>query len=175
MHEFWRELPIWLTAFGTCGAVIVSLILSRQEAIRRERHERRQQAELVTAWLGNEPAVGRQDVIIQNASSQSVYQLIASLVGIQGAVRKTAVPTSRSQRGQVVQFQTPVGQVPPGQYMTTVASGGHDMMKRFGIELAFQDAAGVRWLRHGDGRLEEIADDPATLYNLMLPVGWENG
>lgn len=24
-------------------------------------------------------------------------------------------------------------------------------------------------------RREEVADDPVTLYNLILPVGWENG
>jgi hypothetical protein len=98
----WGDIPTWFTAIGTCGAVVVSLWLARRDALRREQQERRQQAELVTAWLGEEVEAGdelHQAVVIQNSSSQSVYFLIASLVAVQGAFRRTAVPSSRSERG----------------------------------------------------------------------------
>lgn len=133
---------------------------------------------MITAWLGQEEPSGNQllqHVIIQNSSTQSVYSLIASLVSLQGAFRQTAVPKARVKPGQVIDFQRTVGQVPPGQHETKIRSGGHGMSLKLGVEIAFRDAAGVCWLRHGDGRLDEIADDPATLYNLILPVGWENG
>ena len=181
MSSIWGDIPTWLTAIGTIGAVAVSLSLATREDRRRVQRERRQQAELVTAWLGEEVPGGEHDlyqvVVIRNASTQSVYQVIASLVSIQGAFRQTAVPDreSRTKRGQVIRFQRTVGQVPPREYETRIQSGGHGMHLKLGVEIAFQDAAGVYWLRHGDGRLKEVHEDPVTLYNLMRPVGWELG
>jgi hypothetical protein len=167
----WGDVPTWLAAIGTCGAVIVSLWLTKQSDMRMERKERRRQAELVTAWLGPEQPVGNgllQTIVIQNSSAQSIYLMIASLVSIQGAFRETAVGDSRG-------YCSTVGQIPPGTHTTSIKSGGHGMNKKFGVELAFQDATGVFWLRHGDGRLEEVKEDPVTLYKMTRPVGWEVG
>ena len=174
----WGDVPTWLAAVGTCGAVIVSLYLARQDGLRREQRERRRQAELVTAWLGAEEAVGDQlfqQVVIQNSSSQSVYQLIVSLVSVQGAFRVTAVPPPQSDAKVSDPFQTRVGQVPPGRFDTRIQSGGHGMYLRLGVEIAFQDASGVYWLRRGNGCLEEMKGDPVTVYRVGSPVGWLSG
>lgn len=165
------DIPIWLTAIGTCGAVIVSLWLAGRQERRHDRIERRKQAELVTAWLGKEESFPDglfQNIVIQNSSEQCVYRLVASLVSIQGAFRQSAV-------GSDGRFQRAVGQIPPGAYPTKVKSAGHGMNLRLGIEIAFADAAGVNWLRRGDGRLEEVTKDPVALYELRLPIGWEVG
>ena len=41
----------WLTAIGTCGAVIVSLGLALREIRARRKQEEQEQAEQITAWL----------------------------------------------------------------------------------------------------------------------------
>lgn len=167
----WGDVPTWLAAIGTIGAVIAALCLARSDGIRRERQQRRHQAELVTAWLGSEDTFGghiRQSIVIQNSSPQSVYLLVASLVAAQGAFRDTAVGDARA-------FRATVGQVPPGKYETHVSSPGHGMHVKLAIELAFRDAAGVCWLRRGNGSLEDISEDPIALYQLPRPISWEVG
>lgn len=174
----WGDVPTWLSAVGTCGAVVVALRLSRQDALRREMHQHRKQAEQVTAWLGDETSDGselRQLVVIQNSSSQSVYELIASLVATQGAFRRTAVPKKPRDKPGSIEFQARVGQVPPGQHKVPIPSGGHGMHKTFAVEVAFRDAAGSCWLRLGNGVLKEVTEDPVALYNLMRPIDWRNG
>jgi hypothetical protein len=68
-----------------------------------------------------------------------------------------------------------VGQVPPGQIETFMRDIDYGMSMRFGLELAFQDAAGRYWRRLGDGRLEELAVGPVDFYGLDRPVDWESG
>jgi hypothetical protein len=53
-------------------------------------------------------------------------------------------------------------------------TGGGGMHKRFGIELAFKDAAGQLWVRQGDGTLKQVKKHPLDLYNISRPVGWES-
>lgn len=176
----WGDVPTWLAAVGTCGAVAVSLYLARRDSVRAELQERRHQAELVTAWPGEEMSVDgliRQEVVIQNSSTQSVYMLIASLVSVQGAFRDTAVPSSPPAEGTRLRipFQAYIGQIPPGEHRYKIESGGHGMMLKLGVEIAFRDARGARWLRRGDGGLEEVALDPPALYHVMTPVGWLRG
>ena len=123
----------------------------------------------MTAWLGPETSTGTgltQNVVVQNASHQSIYLLVVSLVSVQGAFRDTAVGSSG--------FQATVGQAPPGRLDVAIPSSGHGMYIKLGVEIAFRDAAGVCWLRHGDGGLEESVDS-VTLYKLSQPVSWTAG
>src|SRR5581483_11448111 len=127
---------------------------------------------------GEERAAGTgalQEIIIHNSSSQSVYQLIASLVSVQGAFRDSAVPQKKPQKPARINFQNCVGQIPPGETRTSIASGGHGMNLKFAVEVAFRDATGLFWLRRGDGILLEVSEDPVALYNLMTPIGWQIG
>lgn len=52
--------------------------------------------------------------------------------------------------------------------------GGRGMYLRFGVELAFRDAAGRYWLRRGDGRLEQTEKSPLALYDIDPPVPWQS-
>jgi hypothetical protein len=164
----------WLTAFGTCGAVIVSLWIAGREARKRRKLEERQQAEQVTAWFVRNEEEQEGDKIyrglcVRNASNQMVYDVIAQVVSLQGSFRKSAVSDTRN-----TEFAALVGNVPPGETLSRINYGGGGMHKRFGIELAFQDAANRYWLRHGNGMLKKMNRHPIDLYKIDRPVSWEN-
>jgi hypothetical protein len=106
-------------------------------------------------------------VDVGNASEQSVYQVIVSLVAVQGAWRRDA-------RDGGYEHRAFLWQVAPGKRSTQVTFGGHGMSMRFGVEIAFQDAAGRNWRRLADGRLEEINANPVDFYKLSRPLGWED-
>ncbi len=167
----WGDLPTWVAAVGTVGAVIVALVLSGREGRRQIRAQRRHQAELVTGWLsGNSRSSSETQqmlrrVDLQNASSQLVYHVIISLVITRGA--------GTIQREYGTEYRTFLGELPPGKRSTEIEHGDGGMMMRFGIELAFRDAAGRSWLRDADGLLKEIPNDPAVYYGLSEPVPWQ--
>jgi hypothetical protein len=164
------------SAVGTFSAVVTSLWLASRQGRQTRSLQAREQAERVTAWYVTYE--GTQDdtynlytgLRINNASKQLVYDLIAQVVSLQGSFRTTAVGDSAERNRE---FGTMVGNVPPGELTTRIDGSGGGMHRRFGIELAFQDAAGRYWLRHGNGKLERIEKHPADLYNLDRPISWE--
>jgi hypothetical protein len=170
-----QSVTDWLTAVGTVGAVVLSLYLARQQGREARKQERLQQAEKVTGWLApyTGPIGDRQyeGLHIGNASHQLVYDLVAQAVSVQGAFRVTAVGDSEERN---LEFGTLVGNVPPGQFITRLHTGGGGMHVRLAVELAFQDAAGKYWLRHGSGILEEVDKHPLDLYRIPRPVSWEH-
>jgi hypothetical protein len=171
------ELTDWLTAIGTCGAVVTSLFLAGKDSRAKRKEDERRQAEQVTAWFV--PYEGEQDspnklydgLRIKNASNQIVYDLVAQVVSIQGSFRKTAIGDTEERN---TEFGANVGQIPPGDYFTRINNGGGGMHRRFWIELAFQDAAGRFWVREGTGLLRRVKKHPIDLYNIGQPVSWEN-
>lgn len=137
-----------------------------------ETARRRQQAEQVTAWLRRPIAPDMAiDVFVQNGSQQVAYDVIASLVSLQGAFRHTAIGDERDDR---LQYCRLVGNVPPGRVSSRFESMGGGMNLRFGVELAYRDASGRYWLRRGDGTLEEVDKHPLDLYEIARPVTWES-
>lgn len=168
----WGDAATWAAAGGTLAAVVVALGIALRDTLRQRWRDRRWQAEQVTAWLGGRlPTADMSSMSLRlhvgNASRQSVYQVIATLVAIQGAWR-------RDGREGGIEHRTFLWQVSPGDRAASISFSGHGMMLRFGIELAFQDAAGRNWRRLADGRLEEIAPDPVDFYGVSRPVGWED-
>ncbi len=165
------DLATWLTAIGTClaavatlGAVLVALYTARNADRRAERAERRAQAELLTGWISNVEVEGlRIQVELRNASAQCFYHVIASLISLTGAFRDTALGDSSTK------YRTHVLVLPPGSKTVFLLSGGGGMSLRFGVELAFQDAAGRNWLRRGDGHLSEVQQEPIALYGIGRP------
>jgi hypothetical protein len=168
--------PDWLTAYGeigtaigTIGATIVALFMGGAEARRRSKQEERQQAERVTGWMDSLPpdeavVEGEMHVklIMQNASNQLVYNLIASVVSAQ----------SGAQVGDNLSYRNFLGRLPPGRAEYTIKHPGHGMHKRFSIELAFEDAGGRTWVRRGKGKLERTNKGPLAFYDIDPPVGW---
>lgn len=157
------------TAIGTVGAVIVALVLAGAETRRRAREDERRQAEHVSGWMidlppdeaisDGEPHV---KLIMQNASNQLVYSTIASIVSAQ----------SEDHVGGNENYRTYIGRLPPGISEYKIRHPGHEMHKRFSIELAFEDARGKAWVRRGKGALESIRKNPLAHYNIDPPVGW---
>jgi hypothetical protein len=140
----------------------------------------------VTGWLVEDdgPKVAGRlfyGLMLQNGSSQPVRQLIATVVGTQGHFRETAVGADYAEdhsekisggvrRGQ---YQLFVGLLAPGATRTRIEQPGQGMNQRYGIELAFQDAAGCNWLRQGDGILKQVDKHPLDLYGINPPVPWQ--
>jgi hypothetical protein len=171
MMKSGSDLPAWLTAIGTLTAAAVALFLAGRDGRRANRAARRRQAELVTAWLllGGPDAPG-DGFVAQNASDQPVYEFIAALVSIQGAYRETAVgDTERNAPDTMLALY---GQLPPGRVENEIPRLEGGMFLRFGIEVAFRDAAGRHWLRRGDGHLKEVRKDPVALFGLSRPIPW---
>src|SRR5580704_7129672 len=151
----------WITAMaavagavGTIGVVGVSLWLARNQGRDTAGERKRAQAEKITAWFV--PYEGEQDnqyavyvgLQIKNSSDQLIYDLIAQTVAVQGAARRTAVGDSDERNRELAAL---VGNIPPGMTTTRINSAGGGMFIRHAIEIAFRDAAGRYWLRHGDG------------------------
>jgi len=155
----------WLTAIGTCGAVFVSLGLSFNELRSRRKREEREQAEQITAWyvpFEGEPREDRPMCVglrISNGSNQLVYDLVAQcLLG-----RRTAVGDTEDRN---LEFGALIGNVPPGGYTGYINTSGGALGRRHGLEFAFQDAAGLYWLRRANGKLERVYKHPLELFNL---------
>jgi hypothetical protein len=178
------ELTNWLSAIGEIGgaigtsaAVITALWLAGKQERQNRIREERQQAEKITAWYipydGPQPIPGRllTRFRIKNASDQLVYYVVAQVVGLQGSFRMTAVGDTAERNHE---YGCPVGNVPPGELDSMIDGSGGGMHRRFGIELAFQDAAGRYWLRHGNGVLEQTDKHPADLYTLTRPISWQH-
>ena len=167
------DVATWAAAIGTISAVVVALRLARRDRGQHEYERRRHQAEMVTVWLTGEEQAEEHSILqriaIQNASNQCIYETVVSLVAIQGAFRDDA------RDGSDYDFRAFPGQLPPGRTETWLASEGHGMQLRFGVEIAFRDAAGNSWRRRGDGRLEDIKEPPTDFYGIGQPVGWESG
>jgi hypothetical protein len=156
-------------AIGTVGAVTRSLYFALREGRHRRKREHRQQAEQVTAWIDGSDANTIQ-VQLRNSSDQPAYELIISLVAVQGAFRKTAVD---DQRTDAPQLRRLVGLVPPGETITTLTNRGGGMHLQLGLEVAFQDAAGRFWLREGQGTLRQVDESPLQLYDIPQPASWQ--
>jgi hypothetical protein len=173
----WSELP-WATII-TALVAVYGAVLSTVNLIMGWRRDRlttgegqRRQAEQVSGWLVTddgpvEPNKLFYGLVLQNGSSQPVHELIASIVTTQGSGRRTAVGDPR----QPV-WCSFVGSIPPGQTRVRIEQPGQGMMRRYGIELAFQDAGGFYWLRRGDGALKQVDRSPVDLYGIPRPVGW---
>ncbi len=116
--------------------------------------------------LPNEVAVSDGEMhatlVLQNASDQLAYNLIASVVNA----------NTEEHVGQNLNYRTYVGLLRPGRTEYTIKHPGHGMHKRYAIELAFGDAGGRVWLRKGRGALERIWKEPLAHYGIDPPVGW---
>jgi hypothetical protein len=168
--------PEWITAYseigtavGTVGAVIVALFLAGTDARRRSKQEERLQAEQISGWMvnlprGEEVVDGEMYVklVVQNASNQLVYSTIASIVNAQ----------TEDHVGGNENYRAYIGRLPPGKSEYNVRHPGYGMHRRFSVELAFEDARGIVWVRRGKGSLTRIRKNPLAYYSIDPPVGW---
>ncbi len=177
--------PEWFGALGTVGVLVAALIqIARERSRLRTDHkeqlarERRAQAELVSAWIGDvrtsndfnikigAPSDIATNLELSNASGSPVYRAVLSVVDIQGI-------GWRGEGKAPDGYQVCISIVPPGRFHLTLHRGfGSGMGSHMAIEIAFTDAAGKYWVRRASGRLDELTVDPVTHYQVTRPVGW---
>jgi hypothetical protein len=200
----WSEVPWVTVITGVIaiyGAVLSTVNsvsqrrrdhLATQRQLRQDQlvmeEARRRQADQVTGWLVEDDGPKEFNrlfygLMLQNGSSQPVRQLIASVVGTQGSFRRTAVgadyveePSEIAITGGIHrhQYRLFVGLLPPGETKTRIEQPGQGTHRRYGVELAFQDAAGCNWRRQGDGILKQVDEHPLDLYGINPPVPWQH-
>ena len=162
----------WLTAIGTCGAVVVSLGLSLYELRARRKHEQRSQAEKITAWFvpledtEEQASTTYTGLRVNNASDQLIYDLVAEVI-----IGRDTAMGDREERN--IEFGALIGNVPPGGFTGRINTGGGVMARRHMIEYAFQDAGGRYWLRHTDGSVQRVNKHPLDLFNIARPVRYQ--
>jgi len=183
MSDFWSlAVPSWLTGAGTLGLAATTVYLTKREREGRERAEaderqrsldaRRSQARLVAAWYAEVGTPGRTEnlLVLSNRSDEPVYQVVASLVLVQGAGAHTAEALVRLGGSLVGDYVRLVAVLPPGLWAVTVAGGWGGMHRAPGAEIAFTDRGGLHWVRRGLGSLDELTADAPTHYELPRPM-----
>jgi hypothetical protein len=172
--DYAQKLGPMLSAVASTGAAIVALIV----AFRGRRKARSEQAQRVTAWFDGEDDDGdetapenelRASVEIGNASQQVAYDLVLRIVQVPNAPGIRAIP--EFQESQIVDAAY-IRAVPPGGRSVSVKFPDSGMHKRWGVEFAFQDAAGIYWYRSATGWLTEISKHPVDFFGMSWPVGW---
>jgi hypothetical protein len=108
---------------------------------------------------------------LRNASDRLIYDVIAEIVAVQGAMRETAVGDTEDRNRE---FGALVGTLPPGELTTRIGTAGGGMFIRYAVEIAFQDAAGRFWRRRGNGQLLPENQHPLDLYGISRPSSWEH-
>jgi hypothetical protein len=177
------DLPTWLAALGTVGALGAALWQIGAERKRRhereaqEREERhRAQARLIAATFGPEDhsGPGRTGIELINGSPEPVYRLVVTIVRIQGAGSPATIEGWLEYRdrnrekhypGLAPTPVTTASILPNGRHLVWIDGiWGRGLGERHGAEVAFTDRAGSHWIRRATGQLDELTEDPITHY-----------
>lgn len=138
----WGDVPTWVSAITTLGALIAAAYLVRVE-VRRDRRqvehlERAEQADHVAAWFDDDS--GR--FLVRNGSSLPIYNVRIWVY-------------SEADSDELIEVD---GAVPPGDLRLPVPDGVMGPYLEASIRLRFTDAASRSWQRWVDGRLSRIPD-----------------
>lgn len=164
----------WAGSIFTGLTLAAALLQIGNERIQRRKVERerelvsrREQATKVSAWI-IKPYDFPIWTIISNSSHEPVFNVIVSLVAIQGA----GPPRDAAEAPFDYQYRNAISVVPPGTCQLSIESGGHGMNLHLGLEIAFTDSASHHWVRKGNGELAEIAKNPVDYYHMIRPLSW---
>ena len=172
----WGDIATWVAGIGTIATFFVAFLQIRTERDARNRREEethirktRDQAEHVSSWIVKESSDhSKLWVAISNQSTRPVYQVIVSLVMIQGSGPREGIDTPSTE-------QVCLSAAPPGVIYVSIPADYHGMSRHPGIEIAFKDATGKCWVRKGSGDLVEIEKLPVEYYDISLPTSWRFG
>ena len=134
---------------------------------------RKRQARLISAWVDAYTPVRDEwsgtdmtPLFIANTSGEPVYNIVATLVLVQGAgAPQRGEDWARRHQEKHDTPMTTAAILPPGRWRVLVR-GTHwtsGMGLRAAAEVAFTDRAGAHWIRRGTGDLEEL-DEPPIQY-----------
>ena len=172
----WGDIATWVTGTGTIALFCVALKQIGDERATRnarekrsEDHKLRDQAEHISAWVTKlAQAPDNTWVAVTNQSLQPVYEVVVTLVMVQG--------DGGGENNDASGFTRPFSQlcvsiVPPGRGYVSFPSSYSGMNRHPGVEIAFKDKSGHCWLRKANGDLSEIK---GTLdhYRISRPTSW---
>lgn len=159
----WLVIPTWITAIATLGlfvgAVITAIYAQKTFAGQLEEwrgqrgHDRRRQAELVSAWWGDESGEeGRSGAFVRNASGAPIYQAGVTVLDPGDEYGCAKVQELVLPPNEMAKF-FPIDVPALGQTQVD----GRGTIRR--VKVCFTDAAGVRWMRNQFGRLTELGSN----------------
>ena len=172
----WGDVATWVAGFGTIATFIVAFYqihIEREERKKREYESRsrdmRDQAEHISSWIVKESSDhSKLWIAISNQSTRPVYQVVVSLIMVQGSGPHDGKDTPST--GRVL-----LSVAPPGVTYTSLTADYHGMSRHPGIEIAFKDAISRSWIRKGNGDLIEAGESPVEYYDISLPNLWRFG
>ena len=171
----WGDVPGWLTAIGTLGALVFAVIAvvntkktfdiehARDVALADAKSEqdayvRRSQAALVSAWWGKSrtevdgpPGVDSSwGVFLRNSSEAPIYKAQMTVRHANAEHGPAAAHLS------VVPPDPSAGFIPIQVPAHDFDGRGHDQLAEYRVSLRFTDAGGVRWIRDEYGALKQL-------------------
>lgn len=173
----WGDVATWVTGIATIALFVVAFWQINIERAERKRQnkeavdrQKRDQAEHITSWIVGESKEVQDNprawIAILNQSAMPVYDVVISMVMVQGSGSREGIGTPQG-------YRVSLSVVSPGKSFTSVAATYHGMHRHPGIEIAFKDVAGISWVRKANGDLLNIEQSTITYYGLDLPVGWQ--
>ncbi|MFC4245125.1 hypothetical protein ACFOYW_17290 [Gryllotalpicola reticulitermitis] len=170
-----------ITAIVAIAALLVSLWLAlvdrkrsrevtarAEDELRRSREaDLRAQAELITVWLDQDEGSGRGDVMLSNASTGAIYDVVIGYGVAYGA--GTGFLKGEWNSNDALLF---INRLPPGMWAVAGAPGypGGGMHIHVEAAIAFRDAAGRDWARDATGDLQQIEEHPYEYVQAMQPI-----
>jgi hypothetical protein len=153
--QVWGDIPAWVSAIGTAGALWVALHLLSEDlkdkrASRKADHER--VARRVSGWC--ETDMGQAVLWIQNLADEPAYDVV-------GYVGKCGTDLETLPDPENIYIEAVFGVVPPGQKLDFsiedkkyFSSGIFPDIPSVAVE--FTDARGVHWRRLSNGEIRCI-------------------
>lgn len=169
----WGDVPTWISAVTTAGALAAAawvVVIELRRERRSEEASRSEQAAKVAAWCehvdyrhprvyefsgGGDPEVVGWGLTIHNGSDLPVYEAV---VGV-------AAETSRS--------LVLVGALPPGYRRVPMPEDVTILDAKYGsasLTVSFRDAAGTRWIRGASGCLHEDSAEARARRVVVPPM-----
>lgn len=171
------ELATWVGSIAVALTLLVTAWAVAAEAVSRRRERVRGQAESIAAWFAGSGGEGTDELAIANSSMLPIYEVVTSLVFVQGAApgtiedwRTLAVQNDNIQPLSYGAAFTAIG---PGNWRVVIPSDWGTMMARPSCEIGFTDAAGRHWVRRGTGRLVRIRRSAVDHYGIARPVDFQ--
>lgn len=170
------DMATWVTGIATAGAWVAALTGIHRERQAREAfnadtrvREERSQAVLISSWYGSRVDDKHSDVLmLSNRSDAPVYNVVVTMILAQGAG-----PTKGEDFEHLPHLkdhQSYYTALPPGTWTAPAPNGWRGMHARPGCEIAFTDAAGLHWVRRGDGQLAKLPTVPFDYFNIPRPI-----